>query len=44
MAGYDNIKDKGFDHRSTGELREMQSRGGKASGESAAVKPIFGGH
>lgn len=34
MAGYENIKDKGFDHRSTGELREISSRGGKASGES----------
>ena len=33
MAGYENIKDKGFDHRSTGELREIQSRGGKKSGE-----------
>lgn len=33
MAGYENIKDKGFDHRSTGELREIQSRGGKRSGE-----------
>lgn len=34
VAGYENIKDKGFDHRSTGELREISSRGGKASGES----------
>ncbi len=34
MAGYENIKDKGFDHRSTGELREISSRGGKKSGES----------
>ena len=34
MAGYENIKNKGFDHRSTGELREISSRGGKASGES----------
>lgn len=33
MAGYENIKDKGFDHRSTGELREISSRGGKKSGE-----------
>ncbi len=41
MAGYDNIKDKGFDHRSTGELREMQSRGGKASGESRRRKADF---
>jgi hypothetical protein len=34
VAGYENIKNKGFDHRSTGELREISSRGGKASGES----------
>lgn len=34
MAGYENIKDKGFDHRSTGELREISQRGGKNSGES----------
>lgn len=33
MAGYENIKDKGFDKRSTGELREISSRGGKSSGE-----------
>lgn len=41
MAGYDNIKDKGFDKRSTGELREMQSRGGKASGETRRRKADF---
>lgn len=41
MAGYENIKDKGFDHRSTGELREIQSRGGKASGESRRRKADF---
>ncbi len=34
MAGYENIKDKGFDRRSTGELRKISSRGGKKSGES----------
>lgn len=41
MAGYDNIKDKGFDKRSTGELREMQSRGGKKSGETRRRKAEF---
>ena len=34
MANYDNIKDKGFDHRTTEELREITRRAGKASGES----------
>ena len=38
---YENIKDKGFDHRSTSELREIQSRGGKASGESRRKKADF---
>lgn len=38
MAGYENIKDKGFDHRTTGELREITSKGGKASGESRRRK------
>jgi len=33
MAYYDNIKDKGFDHRSTEEQREIARRGGKKSGE-----------
>lgn len=41
MAGYENIKDKGFDHRSTEELREIQSRGGKASGEARRRKANF---
>ena len=41
MAGYENIKNKGFDHRSTGELREIQSRGGKNSGESRRKKADF---
>lgn len=41
MAGYENIKDKGFDHRSTGELREIQSRGGKKSGEVRRRKANF---
>lgn len=38
MANYENIKDKGFDKRSTGELREIQSRGGKRSGETRRRK------
>lgn len=38
MANYENIKDKGFDKRSTNELREIQSRGGKASGKSRRRK------
>ena len=41
MAGYDNIKDKGFDHRSTEELREIQSRGGRASGASRRRRAAF---
>ncbi len=41
MAGYDNIKDKGFDKRSTEELREIQSRGGKRSGEARRRKASF---
>ncbi len=41
MAGYENIKNKGFDHRSTGELREIQSRGGKKSGEARRRKANF---
>lgn len=41
MAGYENIKDKGFDNRTTGELREIASRGGKASGEARRRKADF---
>lgn len=41
MAGYENIKDKGFDKRTTEELREITSRGGKASGESRRRKADF---
>ncbi len=41
MAGYENIKNKGFDYRSTGELREISSRGGKASGEIRRRKANF---
>ena len=41
MAGYENIKNKGFDKRTTGELREIASKGGKASGESRKRKADF---
>lgn len=41
MAGYDNIKDKGFDSRSTEDLRKIQSRGGKASGRARRKKADF---
>ena len=41
MAGYENIRDKGFDKRSTEELREIQSRGGKRSGEVRRRKANF---
>lgn len=41
VAGYENIKDKGFDKRSTDELREITSKGGKASGESRRRKADF---
>lgn len=41
MAGYENIKDKGFDKRTTGELREIASRGGKSSGKTRRRKADF---
>lgn len=41
MAGYDNIKNKGFDHRTTEELREIQSRGGRNSGKARRRKADF---
>lgn len=41
MAGYENIKNKGFDKRTTEELRVIASRGGKASGESRRKKADF---
>lgn len=41
MANYENIKDYGFDKRSASEVREMQSRGGKRSGESRRKKADF---
>lgn len=41
MAGYDNIKDKGFDKRTTEEVRVIASRGGRASGEARRRKADF---
>ena len=41
MANYENIKDKGFDKRSTNELREISSRGGKNSGKVRRRKANF---
>lgn len=41
MAGYENIKGKGFDHRTTDELREISISGGRASGESRRRKADF---
>lgn len=41
MAGYENIKDKGFDKRTTEELRIITSNGGKASGEARRRKANF---
>lgn len=38
MAGYDNIKDKGFDHRTTEELREITRKAGVASGKARRQK------
>lgn len=41
VAGYENIKDKGFDHRTTDELREIAKMGGKASGEARRKRADF---
>ena len=41
VAGYENIRRKGFDHRTTEELREITSRGGKASGAARRRKADF---
>lgn len=41
MAGYENIKNKGFDHRTTEELRKITSAAGKASGEARRRKANF---
>lgn len=41
MAGYDNVKNKGFDKRTTDEQREIAKLGGKASGVSRRRKADF---
>lgn len=41
MAGYDNIKDHGFDKRTAEEQRKIASMGGKASGEARRRKANF---
>lgn len=41
MANYENIKDKGFDKRTTNELREIASKGGRKSGEVRRRKANF---
>ena len=41
MPGYENIKDKGFDKRTTDELRVITSDAGKKSGESRRKKANF---
>lgn len=41
MAGYENIKDKGFDHRTTEELRVISSEAGRKSGEARRRKADF---
>lgn len=41
MAGYENIKDYGFDKRTAGEQREIAVMGGKASGEARRRKADF---
>lgn len=41
MAGYDNIKDYGFDKRSAEEVRAIASKGGKSSGETRRRKADF---
>lgn len=41
MAGYENIKDYGFDKRTAEERRELAVAGGKASGEARRRKADF---
>lgn len=41
MAGYNNIKDHGFDKRTTDEQREIAIKGGKASGKARRRKADF---
>ena len=41
MAGYENIRNKGFDKRTTGELREISRKAGQASGKARRRKANF---
>lgn len=41
MAGYDNIKDHGFDKKTAEERRELAIKAGKASGEARRRKADF---
>lgn len=41
MAGYDNIKDYGFDKKTAEERRELAIKAGKASGEARRRKADF---
>lgn len=41
MAGYDNIKDHGFDKKTAEERRELAIKAGKASGEARRRKANF---
>ena len=41
VAGYENIKDYGFDKRTASEHREIALKGGKASGEARRKKADF---
>lgn len=41
MAGYDNIKNRGFDSRTTDERREIAKKAGKASGKVRRKKADF---
>lgn len=41
MAGYDNIKNYGFDKRTANERRELAIKAGKASGEARRRKADF---
>ena len=41
MAGYDNIKDKGFDRRTEEERRELARKAGQASGRARRRKADF---
>ena len=41
VPNYENIKNKGFDKRTTSELRDISSKGGKSSGEARRRKANF---